>query len=116
MHDFLKDSPKLDPVDLIVSNPPYVRNSEKTMMRPNVLNYEPHQALFVSDQDPLIFYKAIASKGKSLLKISGKIFVEINENFGNEVKDLFEVSGFDEVKIIKDLDGKDRIVVAHKSK
>lgn len=114
--DFLKDSLQLEPVDLIVSNPPYIRNSEKELMKSNVLNYEPHQALFVSDQDPLIFYKAIASKGIALLKESGKVFVEINEHFGNEVKDLFEFSGFNEVKIIKDLDGKDRIVAAHKGK
>jgi len=116
LHDFLKDSPKLDPVDLIVSNPPYVRNSEKMLMKSNVLNYEPHQALFVSDQDPLIFYNAIASKSKTLLNSSGKVFVEINEKFGNEVRDLFESNGFSEVKIVRDLDGKDRIVAAHKGK
>jgi release factor glutamine methyltransferase len=114
LHDFLNDSLQLETVDLIVSNPPYVRNSEKEMMKSNVLNYEPHQALFVSDRDPLIFYKAIASKSKTLLNTSGKVVVEINENFGNEVKDLFESNGFKEVKIIKDLDGKDRIVVAKK--
>jgi release factor glutamine methyltransferase len=113
LNDFLKDSLSLDPVDLIVSNPPYIRNSEKSSMSSNVLNYEPHQALFVSDQDPLIFYKAIVSKSKTLLNGSGKVFVEINENFGNEVKEIFESNGF-EVKIIKDLDGKDRIVTAHK--
>jgi len=114
LHDFLKNSLPIDPVDLIVSNPPYVRNSERRLMKSNVLNYEPHQALFVSDHDPLIFYEAIASKSKTLLNASGKVFVEINEHFGNEVKDLFEFSGFNEVKIIKDLDGKDRIVTAHK--
>jgi release factor glutamine methyltransferase len=113
--DFLNDHNPFELVDLIVSNPPYVRNSEKELMKSNVLNYEPHQALFVSDQDPLVFYKAIASKSKTLLNASGKVFVEINENFGNEVKDLFESYGFKEVKIIKDLDGKDRIVAAHKS-
>jgi release factor glutamine methyltransferase len=116
LEDFLKDPSSIDPVDVIASNPPYIRNSEKTSMRSNVLNYEPHQALFVSDQDPLIFYKAIASKSETLLNPSGKIFVEINESFGNEVKDLFKSHGFEEVKIIKDIDGKDRIVIAHKSK
>jgi len=114
--DFLNDSLQLEPVNLIVSNPPYVRNSEKRSMNSNVLDYEPHQALFVSDQDPLIFYKAIASKSKTLLNASGKVFVEINENFGKEVKDLFESSGLKEVKIIKDLDGKDRIIAAHRDK
>jgi release factor glutamine methyltransferase len=116
LQDFINDSSSLDPVDLIVSNPPYIRNSEKASMKSNVLNYEPHQALFVSDQDPLIFYKAIASKSKALLNPSGKVFAEIHENFGYEVKDLFQANGFSEVKIIKDLDGKDRIVAAHKSK
>ena len=114
LHDFLTDVPSLEPVDLIVSNPPYVKNSEKALMKSNVINYEPHQALFVSDQDPLVFYKAIASKSKTLLNGFGKVFVEINESLGNEVKDLFESSGLKEVKIIKDLYGKDRIVVAHK--
>jgi len=112
--DFLKDSLLLDPVDLVVSNPPYVRNSEKELMKSNVLNYEPHEALFVPNDDPLLFYKAIALKSKTLLKVGGKVFVEINETFGNEVKDLFQSSGFSEVKIIKDLDGKDRIVTAKK--
>ncbi|HEV8513669.1 MAG TPA: peptide chain release factor N(5)-glutamine methyltransferase, partial [Cyclobacteriaceae bacterium] len=113
-NDFLKGTASLDPVDIIVSNPPYIRNSEKTSMSSNVLNYEPHQALFVSDQDPLIFYKAIASKSKMLLNPAGKIFVEINEHLGKEVKDLFESLGFEEVKIIKDLDSKDRILIARK--
>lgn len=113
--DFLKDNLSHDPFDLIASNPPYIRNSEKKQMKSNVLTYEPHQALFISDEDPLLFYKAIAVKSKTLLKAEGKIVVEINENFGKEVKNLFESSGFTEVKIIKDLDGKDRIVVAQKN-
>jgi release factor glutamine methyltransferase len=112
--DFLNNSLQLEPVDLIVSNPPYVTNLEKQSMKSNVINYEPHQALFVSDQDPLIFYKAIASKSKNLLNASGEVFVEVNEAFGKDVKDLFESYGFKEVKIIKDLDGKDRIVTAQK--
>src|SRR6478736_5853615 len=116
MCDFLKDSLSINSVDVIVSNPPYIRNSEKISMNANVSNHEPHQALFVSDQDPLIFYKAIASKNKTLLNASGKIFVEINESFGNEVKELFKSHGLEEVKIIKDLDGKDRIVTASKSR
>lgn len=116
LHDFLNDPLQLDPVDLIVSNPPYVRDSEKELMKSNVLNFEPHEALFVPEDDPLLFYKAITLKSKTLLKTGGRVFVEINENFGNEVKDLFQSSKFNEVKIIKDLDGKDRIVIAHKGK
>jgi len=114
--DFLKDNIPLEPVDLIVSNPPYVRHSEKALMKSNVLNFEPHQALFVPNDDPLLFYKAIASQGKSLLKSTGKVMIEINENFGADVKHLFESSGFTEVKVIKDLDNKDRFVSAQKSR
>ena len=97
---------------LIVSNPPYIRESEKDSMSSNVLLHEPHLALFVSNDDPLLFYKAIASKSKTLLKPHGKIFVEINEQYGREVKELFAQSNFRTVQITKDLDGKDRIVSA----
>ena len=109
--DFLKDV-SISPVDVIVSNPPYVKESEKDSMSSNVLLHEPHLALFVSDNDPLLFYKAIAFKSKTLLNPHGKIFVEINEQYGKEVKELFERSNFHTVRIIKDLDGKDRIVSA----
>ncbi len=111
--DFLKNEISLEPVDLMVSNPPYVKEIEKDTMKPNVLNYEPHQALFVPTDNPLIFYKAIAQKSKTLLKPNGKIVVEINEQFGREVKNLFEAIGFQQTQIIKDLDGKDRIVTAY---
>lgn len=111
--DFLKNEISLKPVDLMVSNPPYVKEIEKDTMKPNVLNYEPHQALFVPTDNPLIFYKAIAQKSKTLLKPNGKIVVEINEQFGREVKNLFEAIGFQQTQIIKDLDGKDRIVTAY---
>ncbi len=114
--DFLNDKINLEPVDLIVSNPPYVKETEKQLMKPNVQNYEPHLALFVPDNNPFLFYKVIASEGKSLLKSKGKIFIEINEEFGREVKDIFHSSGFKEIKIIKDLDGKDRIVIAQREK
>src|SRR5258706_623314 len=112
--DFLKDALSLDPVDLIVSNPPYVRTSEKEQMKSNVLKFEPHEALFVPNGDPLLFYKAIAFRSKALLKPGGNVIAEINENFGNEVRNLFESSGFSDVRIIKDLDGKDRMVTAKK--
>lgn len=112
--DFLNDAFALEPLDWIVSNPPYVCASEKKTMELNVLNFEPHSALFVPDNDPLLFYKAITSKSEQLLKPSGKIVVEINARFGNEVKQLFDEKGFLNTKIIKDLDGKDRIVFAEK--
>jgi release factor glutamine methyltransferase len=112
--DFLNSPDQLTPLDVIVSNPPYVPEAEKKLMDKNVLNYEPPIALFVPDHDPLLFYDAIASKGKVLLKPSGKIFVEIHSNSGDQVKKLFENEGYLFASIIKDLDGKDRIVVAER--
>ncbi|HEU5291325.1 MAG TPA: peptide chain release factor N(5)-glutamine methyltransferase [Cyclobacteriaceae bacterium] len=101
-------------LEMIVSNPPYIAFAEKESMKRNVLDHEPHLALFVSDNDPLQFYKAIAEKGYSALLQNGKILVEINERFGNEVADVFRESGFKSIRIIKDLQQKDRIVIAHK--
>ena len=98
--------------DFIVSNPPYIAESEGKHMNPNVLNFEPHQALFVSDEDPLIFYRRIAHLGKSTLKVKGKIFLEINERFGQELSNLFRSEGYKSVIIEKDFDGKDRVLVA----
>lgn len=101
-------------IDIIVSNPPYVCDSEKSEMRSNVLNYEPHLALFVKDENPLEFYEAIAVFGSKNLKNGGKVYCEINETLGNETKQLFERYGFSQCKIVKDLFGKDRIVRAIK--
>ncbi len=98
--------------DFIVSNPPYIAMSEKVKMNPNVLDYEPHLALFVPDADPLIFYKAIANKGKSILKPNGKICVEINERFGREVSEIFRNAGYSNVTIEKDVNNKDRVLMA----
>jgi release factor glutamine methyltransferase len=97
--------------DLIVSNPPYVRMSEKASMHSNVLNHEPHIALFVSDDSPLIFYEACIKLACEHLKPTGTIYVEINENLGNETQSLFIAAGFN-VEIIKDISGKDRIIKA----
>ena len=87
--DILKDELKNHRFDVIVSNPPYITQAEKSAMKSNVVDFEPHLALFVTDEDPLIFYRAIAKKGRSLLKPGGKVFVEINERFGKNVSDLF---------------------------
>ena len=100
--------------DLIVSNPPYVTESEQKMMRPNVTEYEPHLALFVPDYNPLLFYKALVSLAESHLKPSGAIFMEINEQFGRQTAELFNSDYFAEIEIIKDLFGKERIVKAIK--
>ena len=96
--------------DIIVSNPPYVCESEKSEMRANVLDYEPSSALFVSDNDPLIFYRRILEFAQKALKPGGEVWFEINEKFGNEMKNLCLAKGFKNVEIIKDFRGKDRIL------
>ena len=98
--------------DIIVSNPPYITWSERELMERNVKDYEPAQALFVPDNDPLLFYKAIASYAKRSLEKGGRLYLEINQRFGAEVKRLLEDCGFDEVRIIVDSFGKDRFAVA----
>ena len=100
--------------DLLVSNPPYVRMSEKTLMAENVLNYEPHLALFVQDEDPLAFYKAIARLAPGILSENGCIWLEINESFGEEVRGLMEKSGFTQTIIHKDIHEKERFIEARK--
>jgi release factor glutamine methyltransferase len=95
--------------DLIVSNPPYVRNSEKKEMRNNVLNHEPHLALFVDDSSPLIYYESCLQFARERLRPAGRIYVEINEYLGRETLSLFHKYGFD-AELIKDFRGKDRII------
>ncbi len=98
--------------DIIVSNPPYVLESERALMHRNVLEYEPYEALFVPDQDPLIFYRHIADfSWKSLLR-PGCIYFEINEKYGVEVKSLLTAKGFERVEIVKDFSGRERFVKA----
>ena len=111
-HNILTEEFPLIGIEFIVSNPPYVTTTEKNIMKKNVLKYEPSLALFVSDQDPLIFYTAIAQKGTRLLIPGGKVMVEINEQFGREVSELFASEGYYDVLIRKDFAGKDRFVSA----
>jgi release factor glutamine methyltransferase len=101
-----------DQFDLIVSNPPYISAEEKKGMKQNVLAYEPHLALFAPLNDPLIFYRTIASKCKKNLTPNGSLWFEINEHFGEEISNLLEGQGFKDVRILKDLDGKDRMIKA----
>ena len=96
--------------DILVSNPPYVMDKEKALMRTNVLDHEPHLALFVSDDDPLIFYRAIADWAHALLKPGGYAIVEINEALGEETARIYSDAGFHSVEIIKDLSDRDRFV------
>ena len=96
--------------DIIVSNPPYICWSEREAMESNVKDYEPGQALFVPDNDPLLFYKAIAPYAARSLERGGHLYLDINQRFGYEVKRLLEDNGFDEVRIIDDTFGNPRFV------
>mgnify|MGYP006157769593 FL=1 len=98
--------------DVIVSNPPYVLNSEKELMNKNILNWEPDLALFVEDDNPLLFYKEIAKKSSNVLRKNGLLYFEINEKFGKEIINLLEVIGFVNIELKKDINGKDRMVKA----
>jgi release factor glutamine methyltransferase len=96
--------------DVIVSNPPYIRECEKLLMHSNVLNYEPENALFVPDANPLVFYRAIASFANKFLNKNGSLFFEINENLGSETLGLLTDFGFFDIEITKDINGKNRMV------
>jgi len=96
--------------DVIVSNPPYIRENEKAQMHSNVLNYEPEIALFVPDTDPLKFYSVIAGFAKNNLRENGRLFFEINENLGIEMTDLLRNHGFIQIEVRKDINGKSRML------
>ena len=100
---------------IIVSNPPYVRNSEKKLMHKNVLDFEPHQALFVNDSDSLIYYRAILEISLKILLPHGKVYFEINEALGAQMKELFLSFGYYDASIIKDINGKDRFIKGTKN-
>jgi release factor glutamine methyltransferase len=111
-HDILDGDIPVKELDVIVSNPPYITKQETALMRPNVVKYEPHLALFVPDDDPFIFYTAIISRAKASLKKDGLLAFEINEKYGAEVSSLMQLGGFGNVKVVTDLSGKNRIVAA----
>lgn len=96
--------------DIIVSNPPYVRNLEKEEIKPNVLEYEPHLALFVYDNDALLFYRKIAELAKKNLSENGKLYFEINQYLGKEMVELLEEMGFKNIVLKKDIYGNDRMI------
>lgn len=96
--------------DVIVSNPPYVRNLEKQEIKNNVLQYEPHLALFVDDNDPLLFYRKIAKLGNGTLAVNGKIYFEINQYLGPQTVSMLEEEGYKNVILKKDMYGNDRMV------
>lgn len=112
--DILQPDAKPDsgPFDILVSNPPYVCFDEKTGMEQNVLLYEPHTALFVPDDDPLLFYRAIARSGRTLLAPQGKIYFEINSRFGPQTTELLQQLGYVRINLHQDISGRDRMISA----
>ena len=104
--------PQENKFDVIVSNPPYIPESDKKKMHENILNYEPDIALFVPNKNPLIFYRAIADFALLNLNISGKLYLEINESYGQEIVQMLLEMGYSNVELRKDLQGKDRMIKA----
>lgn len=113
LHDILSDTPITNQFDVIVSNPPYVRELEKKEIKNNVLNNEPHLALFVHNDNPLVFYKRIADVAKTNLKEGGLLFFEINQYLGAETKQMLVDKGFKNVMLKKDMFGNDRMIKAN---
>ena len=116
-HDILKDEPLAFPFasllfDCIVSNPPYITVKEKAAMAKNVLDYEPHQALFVPDENPLLFYERIADFARSRLKENGALYLETNSFYGRASAKALEEKKYRSVQLIKDISGNDRIIIA----
>jgi len=114
IHQDILQTNSLQKVDLIVSNPPYILESEKEKMQENVLDYEPELALFVEDKNPLIFYKKIASLASNFLNENGKLFFEINAKFGKEIIKMLADIGFVNIELKKDMNDKDRMIKAIK--
>lgn len=110
--DVLAEYPEHEKYDIIVSNPPYVLESEKQNMENNVLEYEPHLALFVPDEKALLFYERIADIALKILNNNGHLYFEINACKGKEVAEMLEKKGFNDIVLTKDLSKKDRIVKA----
>jgi release factor glutamine methyltransferase len=112
LQNILETADLLESYDVIVSNPPYVRNLEKQEIKNNVLEYEPHLALFVADDDALIFYRKIGALALKSLRPNGKLFFEINQYLGKETVDLLKDLGFQNVELKKYINGNDRMILA----
>jgi release factor glutamine methyltransferase len=112
--DILKEPIPLDQLDVVVSNPPYIPESEKEFMGKNVVDFEPGKALYVPDNDPLIFYRYIGEKALAALKKQGRVYFELHEDQAGSVKDLLESLDFIDVEIFTDLHGKQRMIRAVK--
>ena len=113
--DILAYQPTGEQFDIIVSNPPYIKENEKEAMHANVLDWEPHTALFVPDSDPLLFYRTIAEKGLTLLKPGGSLYFEINRAHGKETAEMLAALGYTSIKLRKDFADNDRMIRAVKN-
>lgn len=110
--DVLTVIPQNAYLDILVSNPPYIMEEERKEMEPNVLEWEPELALFVDDNDPLLFYRKIAELGRTLLKPGGSLYFEINRAYGPETVEMLEAKGYVDIELRKDIAGNDRMVKA----
>lgn len=113
--DILAHEPTEAQFDIIASNPPYIKENEKSAMHSNVLCWEPHTALFVPDSDPLIFYRTIAEKGLQLLATDGTLYFEINRAHGAETMEMLANIGYTNIELRKDFAGNDRMIKATKN-
>jgi len=113
LYDILKDEafPVDDPFDCIAGNPPYVTMKEKAAMSKNVLDYEPHRAIFVPDENPLLFYERIADFARNRLKENGTLYFETNSLYGQAAAKMLEDKNFRSIKLLKDISGNDRILI-----
>lgn len=111
--DLLKESPE-GTFDMVVSNPPYIPYGDRERLQPQVVEYEPHEALFSPDEDPLIFYRVIAGHAKKLLEPGGTLIVEIQDQTGGQIRKIFELAGLGQIEVIPDMDNKERFVQAIK--
>ena len=108
--DILAYEPTCEQFDIIVSNPPYIKENEKEAMHANVLDWEPHTALFVPNNDPLLFYRTIAEKGLTLLKPGGSLYFEINRAHGKDTVDMLAALGYTSIELRKDFADNDRMI------
>lgn len=110
--DILAYQPQDEMFGIIVSNPPYIKEKEKKSMEANVLDWEPHTALFVPDNDPLLFYRTIAKKALVMLTSGGALYFEINRAHGAETAEMLQSLGYEEIELRKDIAGNDRMIKA----
>jgi release factor glutamine methyltransferase len=111
-HNILESDLPNSEIDILISNPPYIPSKESSVMSDNVLAYEPHIALFVPDEDPMLFYKQIATAGKKSLKKTGRLYFEIHEDHSKQIQELLHQLNYTNIQIFKDMQGKERMVRA----